>query len=243
MHRCIIHPQWVNTLRLWGTYIHQWTRTSLVQVRVCHLSGAKPLLELTLICNPLGHNQNTVIFIQEIAFDNVVCQMAAILSRLQCFKSNQAMDSWPVNPTLDKQQPSTPGCLEVWFTDFDFGTHLHLSQCSGSFEGHFVTRDYNCERAKSGWPVDYFTVSLHNPNGRQFCLPLGLCKGLKSGGKFHWVMEALMHWKLPIIQCQWGVLQLIFTSANHTQQHNCSVSQWFFPPAVSSLNDILAHKL
>ena len=70
-----------------ATYIRQWTGSSLAQVMLCRLFGANPLPEPMLTycqLDPLEKklqwnlNQNTKLFI---AFDNVVCEMAAILSR------------------------------------------------------------------------------------------------------------------------------------------------------------------
>ena len=60
----------------------------------CRLIGAKPLSEPMLdYCqlDPCEHisvksNQNTTIFIEENARENVVCEMAFILSRPQCVK-------------------------------------------------------------------------------------------------------------------------------------------------------------
>ena len=58
----------------------------------CRLIGAKPLSETMLdIVNWIladifqwKFNQNTIIFIDENARQNVVCEMASILSRRQC---------------------------------------------------------------------------------------------------------------------------------------------------------------
>ena len=72
-----------------AAYMRQWISSLLVQIMTCRLLGPKPL------CNPvLGHcqldskvqtsmkfNQNIILCIHLIAFDNIVCEMAAILSR------------------------------------------------------------------------------------------------------------------------------------------------------------------
>ena len=62
-----------------ATYMHQWTGSALVQVMACRLFSAKPLPKHYKLQWNL--NQNSSIFIQENAFENVICKMAAILSR------------------------------------------------------------------------------------------------------------------------------------------------------------------
>ena len=70
-------------------------KPSLVQIMACRLDGAKPLSEpvLEYFNWTLGsklqwnRNQNWYIFNQENAFENVVRNLAAILSRPQCVKS------------------------------------------------------------------------------------------------------------------------------------------------------------
>ena len=72
-----------------AAYMRQWTGSALVQIMACRLFGAKPLSEPMLkycqldLTNKLqwNSNRNTKFFIQENAFENVVCEMAAILSR------------------------------------------------------------------------------------------------------------------------------------------------------------------
>ena len=66
----------------------KWTGSSLVQVMACHLFGAKPLPERMLAYYQLDPweqlkgnlNQNTKLFIDEDAFQNIFCKVAAILS-------------------------------------------------------------------------------------------------------------------------------------------------------------------
>ena len=55
---------------------------------VCRLFSGKPLSKPMLVCslnhwenNQFNSNQNATIFSQENKFENVVCKMAAILSR------------------------------------------------------------------------------------------------------------------------------------------------------------------
>ena len=62
----------------------------------CRLVGAKPLsepmMEYWTLRNKLQWNlkQNSHIFSQENAFENIVCKMAAILSRPQCDNSHRS---------------------------------------------------------------------------------------------------------------------------------------------------------
>ena len=67
---------------------------------ICRLVGANPLSEHMLdskVRNKFQWNlkQNLYIFIQENTFENVVCEMAAILPRLQCVK--QYLESCEAN--------------------------------------------------------------------------------------------------------------------------------------------------
>ena len=65
---------------------------SLVQIMACRLDDAKPISEPMLeSCwwdpweqNQRNFNSNWNIFIQENAFENIICEMASILSRPQC---------------------------------------------------------------------------------------------------------------------------------------------------------------
>ena len=75
--------------------MHQWTGSKLVQILACRLFGAKPLLELIVnwsLRNKLqwNLNQNKKLFIQEKAFQKVVCEMAAILSRPHFYQTRSA---------------------------------------------------------------------------------------------------------------------------------------------------------
>ena len=71
-----------------ATYICQWIGQALVQIMACRLFGAKPLSKPMLAYHqlgPLGTNlwnfdQNTKLFIHENASENIICEMAAILS-------------------------------------------------------------------------------------------------------------------------------------------------------------------
>ena len=55
-------------------YMRQGTGPSLVQVMACRLFGSKPLPEPMLGKNQWNVNRNDIIFIQENAFENIVCQ-------------------------------------------------------------------------------------------------------------------------------------------------------------------------
>ena len=77
-------------------YMHRQPSASLVQIMPWCLFGTKPLSEpmLSYIVNWTFRNklqwnfdQNLNIFIQEIAFENAICEMAAILSRPQYVNS------------------------------------------------------------------------------------------------------------------------------------------------------------
>ena len=71
------------------TYMRQWTKSALVQVMACHRFGANPspeqcwLVANWILRNEFQWNMNphAKLFIHENAFQNVVCEMAAILSR------------------------------------------------------------------------------------------------------------------------------------------------------------------
>ena len=87
--------------------MHQWTRSALVQVMACHLLGAKSLPKPMLTCCRLAlrcklqwnWNQNTKLFIHENAFQNVVCEIASILSRRRWV--NQLYNASQRHPTAD----------------------------------------------------------------------------------------------------------------------------------------------
>ena len=62
--------------------------------------------------------------------------------------------------------------------------------------------------------LDSFTVSLHNPNGRQICLPLGLCKGTVSG---LWILRL---WKQPVS----GFWNMVEIPTSHKPIIHCTLS-------------------
>ena len=65
-----------------AAYMRRWTGSSLVQVMACRLFGAKPLPEpMMAYCQldsweqiSVKFERNSIILIQENAFENVVCQ-------------------------------------------------------------------------------------------------------------------------------------------------------------------------
>ena len=71
----------------WCLYVSV-NKPSLVQIMACHLVGAKLLTEpMLLYClfQPWWNLKwNSSIFIKENTFENIVCEMAPILFRLQC---------------------------------------------------------------------------------------------------------------------------------------------------------------
>ena len=91
----VYNTQWINHRRRRfnssppsATFMCQWIGSALVQIMACCLFGAKPLFKPTLGYCQLDHKgqtsgqfENTKLFIHENAFENIVCEMAAILSR------------------------------------------------------------------------------------------------------------------------------------------------------------------
>ena len=88
----LLVPSLINSLRPCDAYMRWQPRPSLVQVMACCLFGTKPLSEPMLAHCQLDHlertsvkfYQNSNIFIQEYAFENVVCKNADILFWPQC---------------------------------------------------------------------------------------------------------------------------------------------------------------
>ena len=71
------------------TYMRQWTGTPLVKIMACRLFGAKPLSKPMQGYCQLDHEEQISVkfqskykfFIHENAYENIICEMAAILSR------------------------------------------------------------------------------------------------------------------------------------------------------------------
>ena len=93
----------VNSLRPSDAYLHQ--QTNHHWFRQCIVAWPAPSHYLNQCWNivnwTLGNklqwnfNRNSNIFIQEIAFENVVCEMASILSRPQCVYLDPCL-TWPL---------------------------------------------------------------------------------------------------------------------------------------------------
>ena len=80
-----------NSLRPSDVCMHQCTKSSLVQIMACCLRCQAIIRNSRGLIKPLGTSLSEFlfeihIFIDENAFENVVCKMVAILSRLQCVK-------------------------------------------------------------------------------------------------------------------------------------------------------------
>ena len=95
--------------------MHQRIGSALVRIMACHLYGAKPLSKPVLgyckltLRNKLqwNFNQNTKLFIQENASENIVCEMAAIFSRGRWVNS--------------------PCCMLLYITHWGRVTHISVS--------------------------------------------------------------------------------------------------------------------
>ena len=90
-------------------YMHQWTVLALVQIMACGLFGAKPY-------------QNTIIFIQENARENIVCETAAILSRGRL--SNKPLLSSITTRMTSILQWNLSVTTTQWDTSLPSGAHL-----------------------------------------------------------------------------------------------------------------------
>ena len=79
-----------------AAYMCQWIGSALLQIMACRLCGAKPLPKSALVNwthrnkPQWNFNQNTKLFIHKNAFENIACEMAAILSRGRWVNSNPA---------------------------------------------------------------------------------------------------------------------------------------------------------
>ena len=75
---------------LWPSdaYMRRWFGSSLVQIMACRLNQCWNIVDWAFRNKlPWNLNRNPNIFIQEIAFENVVCKIASILSRPQWVKA------------------------------------------------------------------------------------------------------------------------------------------------------------
>ena len=107
---------WLNLWAKWCIYALV-NYPSMIQIMARRLFGAKPLSELmrNIVYLTLRNkqqwnsNRNSNIFIQENAFESVVCEMAAILSRPQCVNHITAtffMSHWIRSSPLLQLPPS-----------------------------------------------------------------------------------------------------------------------------------------
>ena len=95
--------------------MRQWIRSALAQIMACRPFGAKPLSKPVLVIvngtsrNKLqsNFNQNTKLFIDENASENIFCEMAAILSR-----GRWVQLSFPVASPSPSTSP--PTCVYLW---------------------------------------------------------------------------------------------------------------------------------
>ena len=102
----------------WGRVTHICiSKLTLVQIMACRLAGAKPLSEPMLeycysnLRNTLQWNCKRI---QENAFENVVCEMASILSRPQCVKLLDKMCKNEMDPASNvKDTERTPYCPQT----------------------------------------------------------------------------------------------------------------------------------
>ena len=95
-HICVTRPQWVKSSPLSAAYMHQRTGSSLLQIMdwlVAWLVPSHYLNQCWNIVNQTLRNKllwksipNTKLFIHENTFENVICEMAAILFRGRWFK-------------------------------------------------------------------------------------------------------------------------------------------------------------
>ena len=83
MGAILSRPQCVNSSPPSAAYMRQWIGSALVQIMACRLFGAKPLPELMLVYCQLDsweqisvkfESDSIILFIQENAFEMVVCQ-------------------------------------------------------------------------------------------------------------------------------------------------------------------------
>ena len=89
----------VNSSHPSAVYIRQWTGSTLVPIMACHLFSAKPIAKPMLAYCQFDKfqwnvSQNTSIFIQANAFENIACKTVAILSRRRRVNPSTAGNVW-----------------------------------------------------------------------------------------------------------------------------------------------------
>ena len=106
----------------------------------CRPDGARPLSEPLLpycLMDPweqtsMNVNRNSYIFIHENALGNVVCEMAANLSRPQCVNSYWGI--WKVRHTGSQRQMGSTGGMDFYFT-LNKNDHWHTFYQWGMWNG------------------------------------------------------------------------------------------------------------
>ena len=143
--------------------MRQCIRSALVQIMACRRFGAKPLSKPMLGYWILSYkiqwnfNQNTNLFTHENASEIIVCEMAAILSRVDRLNTciQQAMRSGisPVNSSVIGSPQSS-----LVYRSLDSNYH----QAGKTF---MRKRPINNEWIRI---TDVFSAGLHSPRGMQF---------------------------------------------------------------------------
>ena len=140
VHRVVTNSTLSNdAIRLNDDLTHWDQVTSLVQIMACQLAGADQATSHFLnqcwnivnlnLRNKLHWNVNegSYIFIQENACENVVCEMAAILSQPQCVKqSGKPLEIHPDKMTVTIS-PSKSFSLMTYNQKFHFQSGIHFT--------------------------------------------------------------------------------------------------------------------
>ena len=140
----IDNNQWilrtVNSSPPSAAYMSRCIGSALVQIMACRLFGAKPLSEPVLSHSQLDPQEQTSVkfeskhFIHENAYENIVCGMAAILSRERWIN----FFVWILKRNYILQvTPTSSLCLQLWHPQQPFGL-LH-SPSSDSLPRHSIS--------------------------------------------------------------------------------------------------------
>ena len=111
-----------NSLRPNDAYMHQYSNHQWFRQRLGAWSAPSHYLnQCWNIVNPNLKNKlqwnlkrNSYIFIQENAFENLVCEMAAILSRPQCIKASWHLFKWCLDTKKATNPCSMHGLNQRW---------------------------------------------------------------------------------------------------------------------------------
>ena len=160
--------------------MRQWTRSVLVQIMACRPFGAKPLSNqmLCFVNWTLRYkfqwnlNLNTNFLIHENASENIICEMAAILSRVGRGRVNyvaehiKAWGEWPVfcneisKSIIDIKLTAflSPESNLLWYSAFGLGNNLAMIRRQHSLWWHTWTT-YWC--VTSSWcPAQHKLFSI-----------------------------------------------------------------------------------